>query len=157
MTTERRDNEIRLTVGPVRAAVGAYGADGQMLPLSADGAVVLEPGGKIVVSLEGLAANSEFTGVLYSDPVLLGSGTADANGRLLKEFSIPDVEAGSHRFVVSLVDDENREMSLTYGVVLPGEGEGVGITTVVLIVLGLGTAVALFLPAAIKRRRRIPA
>lgn len=58
--------------------------------------------------------------------------------------------------VVVVVDGTNREMTLTYGVVLLGEGEGVGITTVVLIVLGLGTGVALFLPAALKRRRRSP-
>ncbi|MFM9226457.1 MAG: hypothetical protein ACKOQ1_07515 [Actinomycetota bacterium] len=156
VTTERRDNEIRLTVGPVRAVVGSYGANGQITALSGDGAVVIEPGGKILVSMEGLAPTSEFTGVLYSDPVLLGRGTADANGRIAREFFVPEVEAGGHRFVVSLVDDTNREMTLTYGVVLLGEGEGVGITTVVLIVLGLGTGVALFLPAALKRRRRSP-
>jgi len=181
VTIERRDYKIRLTVGPVRAVMGSYGVNGQVAALSGDGAVVIEPGRKIVVNLEGLTPTSEFKGVLYPDPVLLGRGleslaptsevkgvlypdpvllgrgTADANGRIRGEFSIPDVEAGGHRFVVSLVDDTNREMTLTHGVVSLGEGGGVGLTTVVFIALGLGTGAALFLANVLKRLRRVPA
>jgi len=156
VTTERRDNEIRLTVGPVRAVMGSYGVNGQVAALSGDGAVVIEPGRKIVVNLEGLTPTSEVKGVLYPNSVLLGRGTADANGRIRGEFSIPDVEAGGYRLVVSLVDDTNREMTLTYGVVSLGEGGGVGLTTVVFIALGLGTGAALFLAEALKRRLRAP-
>lgn len=155
VSTRRLNNEVLVTVGEVTAMVGAKNPDGRLLPLSENGAVSLDSGGSIEVRLEGLAPESEVSGLLYSDPVRLGTYSADSAGRLLANFNVPvDVEDGSHRFVIDLDDGSGRDVLLTFGVERIGPTAGVGVTSIVLIVLGLGMAVALFLPSALRRRRR---
>lgn len=156
VSTRRINNEIVVTVGNLKAVVGAKDVDGRLTPLSENGAVSLDPGGSIDVRLEGLAPDSEVSGLLYSEPVRLGTQSADKAGKLDASFKIPtDMEDGNHRFVIAMEDVSGRDVLLTFGVEGIGTTEGVGVTAIVLIVLGLGMAVALFLPSALRRRRTL--
>lgn len=153
----RLDNEIVLTVGSVKAVIGSQTIDGDRKPLSADGGVSLEAGGKISVGMEGLEPESEVEGLLFSDPVRLGAALADDAGRVDHSFTVPaKVTSGSHRFVVRLVDADGNKIDVALGVVnTSGDGGGIGLAAIVLFVLGLGVAAALFLPAALRRRREV--
>ena len=155
----RLDNEIVLTVGSVKVVIGSQTVAGDRKPLSADGGVSLEAGGKIAVRMEGLKPESEIEGLLYSDPTRLGTALANDAGRVDHSFTVPaKVTSGSHRFVVRLVDADGNKIDVALGVVnTSGDGGGIGLAGVVLIVLGLGVAAALFLPAAMRRRRDINA
>ncbi|MBM3718684.1 MAG: hypothetical protein FJW53_06900 [Actinobacteria bacterium] len=154
----RIENEVVLTVGTVKAVIGSQSTDGVRTPLSADGAVALEPGGTLTVRMEGLEPNSEVEALLYSDPVRLGTGRVNDSGRVDHSFTVPEgVDAGSHRLVVRLTDADGNPVDLAVGVVNPESGGGVGLATIVIVVLGLGIASALFLPAVFRRRRDVTA
>lgn len=158
MVTERLDNEVILTVGQVKAVVMTRTPSGDKVPLSPDGAVSLEPGGKIAVSVEGLAPNSDADAFLYSDPTRLGGAKANDAGRLEHEFTVPDeVPSGNHRFIIRMTTAEGGSLDLVLGAVAVDGDGGVGLAAVVLVVLGLGTGGALFLPAVLRRRRRVSA
>lgn len=153
----RLDNEIVLTVGSVTAVIGSQTVDGDRKPLSADGGVSLEAGGKISVRMEGLEPESEVEGLLYSDPTRLGTVLVNDAGRVDHSFTVPaKVTSGSHRFVVRLVDAEGNKIDVALGVVnTDGDGGGIGLAAIVLVVLGLGVAAALFLPAVLRKRRDV--
>ena len=154
MSTERLDNEVILTVGQVKAVVVARTQSGEKAPLSPDGAVSLEPGGRIAVRVEGLAPNSDADALLYSDPTRLGGAKANDAGRLEHEFTVPDeVPSGNHRFVIRMTNAEGGSLDLVLGAVAVDGDGGVGLAAVVLVVLLLGIGIALFIPAALKRRR----
>ena len=154
METQRLDNEVIVSVGSVKAVFAARSATGEEVPLSSAGAVPLSGGGSIQVRVEGLAPESDAEGLLYSEPVRLGTGAANDAGRLEHSYVIPqDVPSGQHRFVLRLEDAANQSVDLALGVVTVDDGSGVGVTAIVLAVLGLGSLAALFLPAALRRRR----
>ncbi|TFD53461.1 hypothetical protein E3T55_05465 [Cryobacterium frigoriphilum] len=55
------------------------------------------PGGTITVSAGGYTAGEEIRVVLYSEPVVLGSATADAAGAFTATFTLPaDLRTGTH-------------------------------------------------------------
>ena len=155
--TSRLDNEIVLTVGSVKAVIGSQTVAGDRKPLSADGGVSLEAGGKIAVRMEGLEPESEIEGLLYSDPTRLGTALANDAGRVDHSFTVPaEVTSGSHRFVVRLVDADGNKIDVALGVVnTSSDGGGIGLAAIVLVVLGLGVATALFLPAVLRKRRDV--
>lgn len=156
VSTQRLDNEVIVTVGEVKAVFGARNSAGEKAALSADGGVSLEGGGTIDVRAEGLAPESDAEGLLYSEPTRLGTAQANDAGRLEHSFAVPgDIAGGNHRFVIRMKNAENRTVDLALGVVTVGGEDGVGLAAVVLVVLGIGIGFALFLPAALKRRRGV--
>lgn len=134
--------------------MSARSQDGKRLSLSSDGAVSFEDNGNFLVEIEGLQPESEVKGLLFSDPVTLGTVMANSRGALTHSFDLPEnVPSGEHRFVLQMIDNKSQEVDLTLGVVTLESGNGSGVRILVLGVLGLGILFAFFLPAALKRRR----
>lgn len=80
----------------------------------------LQAGGAVEVTGTGFKAGSEVKGYLHSDPILLGTLTADSAGVVSGAFTIPaDAPAGSHTITLEGVDpsDSPRVLSLAVEVV----------------------------------------
>ncbi|WP_382303979.1 esterase-like activity of phytase family protein [Herbiconiux sp. UC225_62] len=90
----------------------ALGPQGPNPPAEADPTVTATPstvkaGGTTTIKAEGLAAGTQYTVVLHSDPVTLGSAVADADGKLtLKDVVIPATTAvGAHTITLAASAD----------------------------------------------------
>jgi hypothetical protein len=71
-------------------------------------------GSKAVLQGGGLDANSEYTLVMFSDPLLLYTGTTDVDGSFLEEVTIPDNACivGAHELrLTGLIDGEESSAS----------------------------------------------
>ncbi len=74
----------------------------------------VKPGDVISIGGSGFKPNSELTITLHSDPLELGTTTADDQGSTFTEVTIPgDVGGGEHHIVVSGLDDGDNEYSLS--------------------------------------------
>ncbi|GAA1825580.1 lamin tail domain-containing protein [Nesterenkonia flava] len=81
-------------------------------------ASILTPGGELIVEVDAEFVGAELSGVLFSDPLLLG--TAEVSSEALVTFSIPEeAEAGDHR--VALYDADGQLIGWT-AVTLTVEG-----------------------------------
>jgi hypothetical protein len=81
------------TVGYLQCAAPAVSSD------------VVAPGGTVIFTGGGFAPNSTVTVTLHSDPIVLGTTTANAQGNFTFEAVIPDgLDPGEHRLEASGVD-----------------------------------------------------
>jgi hypothetical protein len=77
----------------------------------------LYPGGQLGVAFGGLAGESSLYGWLFSDPVLLGSETADSTGNVDATFAVPDdVTDGGHTLQVNGTLADGRSVTLNLGI-----------------------------------------
>jgi len=71
------------------------------------------PGGKLKMSGRGYAPFSVVTLAVYSEPTVLGTVTADANGAFETEIDVPDnLSLGEHSFVAAGVDKNGKFRAL---------------------------------------------
>lgn len=151
--TTRLDNSIIMTVQDTKAVLLAITSTGDKIPLSADGALLLQEGAGVDASFEGLLPGANVEGWMYSTPVRLGAVSANDAGRVQHRFVVPSgLEPGNHRLVFSATDPEGEPMVMTLGVTIEDDGDSFNVGMLVLLVVGLGAVAALFLPAALRRR-----
>jgi LPXTG-motif cell wall-anchored protein len=84
------------------------------------------PGQTITITAQTFAAGSSVTVTLFSDPVVLGSSTADASGRIALQATIPtNTPLGSHTIVVDGTAPDGTPLSLSAAIqVVPAQGAG---------------------------------
>jgi hypothetical protein len=70
-------------------------------------------GGKVTLSGDGFAPNSNATAGMYSTPVTLGVGTANAGGEISVEVTIPSGTTGSHTLILLGTDSSGGVVALT--------------------------------------------
>lgn len=70
-------------------------------------------GAKVTLSGEGFAAGSNATAGMYSTPVTLGVGTADAQGAISVDVTIPSGTSGSHTLILLGTDNSGGVVALT--------------------------------------------
>ena len=118
------------------------GATTTTSPTNADGSVTpstVAPDGSVTVESTGWKASSSVAATLHSDPVSLGTLTADADGKVSGAFTVPaGTAAGAHTIELTGKDpdDADRTVSLaltvsdppssTTTVVVPGAGSSAG-------------------------------
>jgi hypothetical protein len=73
-------------------------------------------GGTVTLSGSGFAAGSNATAGMYSDPVTLGVGTADATGAMSVQVTIPSGTSGSHTLILLGTDSSGGVVALTKSV-----------------------------------------
>ena len=96
--------------------------------LSAD---AVRPGGKVTVRARGFAPSSDVRVELHSDPVLLETPTASAEGAVELEVTIPeDTPAGDHEIVVAGVDPDLVEIEFRTPVSVDRDGPEIPDVTV---------------------------
>jgi hypothetical protein len=59
-------------------------------------ATPVDEGDSITISVEGFAPNAEVTFTLHSEPIVLGTATADADGAATATFTLPSGVVGAH-------------------------------------------------------------
>jgi LPXTG-motif cell wall-anchored protein len=115
---------VALVALSASAAFATYGGG--------DGGASVEPskseaGGTIHVVADGFMADSEVTITLHSDPVELGTATADADGVVDTTVTLPDnVEAGAHTIEVAGIDADGNPRVVTAVLEIEGSGGGSG-------------------------------
>ncbi len=147
---------LAVFVGPAVAQAQSYPPSGESLTVS-DSRVVL--GQSITIEGGGADPGATVTIVLHSDPITLGSTTADGSGNFSATVAIPSgVSAGTHTITavsngvtlasVSIVvagstgSSSSGDLPFTGSSTLPGIGIGVGL-------IALGSSLLL-----LSRRRR---
>ena len=86
---------LLVIAGPASAQPG-YGAGGITVSLSASAS-----GGSITATGNGVGAGEAVTGTVFSDPVDLGTKSADGSGEVSFMFSVQDLAPGEHMVVLS--------------------------------------------------------
>jgi len=86
------------------------------------------PGQTITIQGQTFAEGATATVVLNSDPVTLGSATANAAGQIVLQATIPtDTPLGSHTLVASGQAPNGQTLSLSLAIeVVPAQGGGTG-------------------------------
>ena len=106
-----------VTAGPVAMNLRSTTPSGQTVPLAPNGSLLLARSGELPVTLSGLAPGSQVTQTLFSEPITLGTGTADAAGNFSSTFSIPaTVPLGTHTLRVQGMTNANDPFTLDVGV-----------------------------------------
>jgi hypothetical protein len=151
----RENDQVLIRAGMFDARFAGLRSDGSIIPLDSDGFIRVESGDAIRVEVLGFASNSAVEVRLYSDPVLLGEATVDADGKMLSAYEIPDgVERGAHRVVLVGKNQRDDEVTFTAGTIVGAEaGTSWGTRLLIAVPIGLAVLLGIFLPAILRRRR----
>jgi hypothetical protein len=118
----------------------------------------LTAGGTFKVSASGFGPLTEVSVYIYSDPVFLGSLTADSTGRIDGEFNVPEgLAPGAHTIELTGVDAAGDPLVLTLEVLVEDETTSESAVTGALLVpllLGGGVAAGAGVTAMRFSRRR---
>jgi hypothetical protein len=119
---------IRVTDGPLGRGIFATGGGlnvlstgiapgGALLPADVNGALVLARGGQLRVTGTGFAPGSTATLTLSTDPITLGSATADPSGAISALVPVPaDVAIGNHTLNLIAKSASGQQAIVTLGV-----------------------------------------
>jgi hypothetical protein len=118
-------------------------------------------GGRITFSGSGYQPSSTVVLAIYSEPVVLGSATAEADGTFTATVTLPDGYAGEHTLLASGVDADGDPRYMTLALDIgAGGGGGLPVTgppIVVLLLLGAGLIAGGGLLAATRPRKAVAA
>lgn len=152
----RSENKVVITVGDLSAVVSSVDADGNTLALDAEGNVVLEPGARVAIKVAGFEPGTEVEIWMFSTPIRIGSETVAEDGTLDTVVAIPDdIPTGAHRVAITTKAEGDDAVTFALGVTVREFTRESNIATwliVVPILLAIGAA--LFMPPALRRRRR---
>ena len=150
------NNELVLLFADAKVVIGALDSADEKKGLSASGELELSPGESLSVRAEGLRPLGIGEFWVFSEPIRIGTATANDAGRLSSTVQLPStLETGKHRFVVSAKDSQGNKFELAVGLsVLEEQSNDVRWQVIfALVVLIGGALMALFLPSALRRRR----
>ena len=138
----------------VAVAFGRSTSASEATPVAADGSLRMYRDDEVDVVVTGLVPGTIYTVYLFSEPLEVGRGVADANGEVRTSVSIPgDIEFGDHTLQVNGVGPGGEIVTTSMGMqVLERENNST------VLVLSLAAAVLLAMlggrPIFTKRRRR---
>lgn len=97
--------------------------DEEIVVETSSGGNTVAPGGAVDVSSTGWDDNSLVNGYLHSDPIFLGTLTADSVGAVTGSFTIPaDAPAGDHHIELSGTDPSGNARVLSYAIEVAAAG-----------------------------------
>lgn len=129
-----RGQGIEVSAGPVAMTFRSVTPGGQSVPVAPDGTLVIARSGEVPVSAEGLSPGSTVYKTLYSEPLNLGEGLADANGIYDGSTSIPStVPTGSHTLVIRGTTKLGEPFILNVGVTVTTPAAALGASPVLTI------------------------
>lgn len=155
-TTTRANNELTVSAAGYSVTIAAIDESGNVMPLSADGSVLVEPNDRLRISGSGFADGTNVDVWMFSTPTLLGNVEVSADGTLSATYRVPeDAERGEHRISLVGKDPEGGDSRFTVGIMVGGSAP-LSTTAKVLIAIPIAGAVifGLVLPTTIRRRRK---
>lgn len=85
---------------------------------------VVKPGQSVKINVGGFKPNSEVTITIESEPRVLGTFTADANGFVVAEVTIPaDMPFGAHTLKVTGVDAAGNPLVVSQAIIVNETGD----------------------------------
>lgn len=158
-TLARENNQIVITAGNVTATLGSVDSSGNNVALDADGNLRLAPGQKLNITLNGFESGSIVDAWLFSTPYHLGSTKVGTDGVAKAQFVLrKDVPAGAHRISLLARMSDGKPAQLTLGIAVGSYKKEVNMALWMIITpVVLAVGLALFLPAAYRRRKKSPA
>jgi hypothetical protein len=112
-----RGRGVTFSAGPVTMTMRSTTPNGQGVPLAPDGSLVLARSGEVPIEASGLAPGSTVTQTLYSDPVDLGTTTANGDGDVRAAPRIPaNTPLGSHTLSIQGTANTGDPFTLNIGV-----------------------------------------
>jgi hypothetical protein len=154
-TLARENNQIVITAGNVTATLGSVDSSGNNVALDADGNLRLAPGQKLNITLNGFESGSIVDAWLFSTPYHLGSTKVGTDGVAKAQFVLrKDVPAGAHRISLLARMSDGKPAQLTLGIAVGSYKKEVNMALWMIITpVVLAVGLALFLPAAYRRRK----
>jgi hypothetical protein len=140
---ERNDDSVILRAGDVVWELGATSPDGTRIQLDEIGNLVLSPGDRIAVNLEGFGSSTPVEVWLFSIPVKVKDLIADESGSTFGDFAIPQgIDGGAHRLVVTGNSANDHEVVIAFGVAIDTTGNSgssmrilIGVFAAVIVIL----------------------
>jgi hypothetical protein len=155
-TVTRENNVVVVKVGDASTGFAGVDDSGNVAPLDNNGNIGLRPGSQVRIRADGFEAGSDVEAWLFSTPTKLGHVQVDATGAIDATFSIPkSAPVGSHRIAVVAKLKNGKKATFTLGIAVTNFKKGKNVTPWLIgIPLVLATLSGLFLPPAVRRRRR---
>ena len=155
-TVSRRDNKVVISVGAMSAEVSSVDSNGRTLALDSEGNVTLEPGARVAIKIAGFEPGTDVEMWMFSTPVRIGTATVGPSGTLETIVVIPkDVPTGAHRVAITTKEKGKDKVTFTLGVTVRKFTKESNIATWLIVVpILFAVGAALFLPPALRRRRK---
>jgi hypothetical protein len=152
----RANNALTVTAGSISATVAVKKANGEQLPLDANGNIQVSEDEEFFTTGTGFALGSIVEVWLMSNPIQLGTTSADSKGNVEGVFKVPSgVESGSHRLVFKGRNADDASVVVAIGISYTANNDGSNTVRVLIIVpIVLAALAALLLPAAVRTRRK---
>ena len=117
--TDPTTQQISVSGGGITLTASTEGQNGQTLPLAPDGSLLVPQDGAIPMSGSGFAGGSEVGLFLFSDPINLGTVTANAGGTAIATAQIPStVPTGSHTLQIAGTNSSGQTIALSMGITI---------------------------------------
>ena len=154
MTLSRSNNVVSISGAGITGSVSLIDESGSVIPLDAEGNLRVDGNASAVLTFEGAKAGSTLELWVFSDPQQLMKTKVGKDGKVRMTVPMPDdLPSGDHKFVATLTNYADSDMSVSLGFVVGDDGSGVSISGVIFAVLGLGIFFALAIPARRRLRR----
>ena len=155
-TVSRRDNKVVISVGAMSAEVSSVDSNGRTLALDSEGNVTLEPGARVAIKIAGFEPGTDVEMWMFSTPIRIGTATVGSSGTLETIVVIPkDVPTGAHRVAITTKEKGKDKVTFTLGVTVRKFTKESNIATWLIVVpILFAVGAALFLPPALRRRRK---
>jgi len=152
----RANNALTVTAGNISATVSVKNANGEQIPLNANGDIQVSEGEEFFATGTGFAPGSIIEVWMMSTPIQLGTISADGLGKVEGSFKVPSgIESGSHRLVFKGRNADDASVVVAIGISYTANNEGSNAVRILIIVpIVLAALAALLLPAAARTRRK---
>ena len=152
----RANNAVTVTAGDISATVSVKKANGEQIPLDANGNIQVSEDEEFFTTGTGFAPGSIVEVWLMSNPIQLGTTSADSKGKVEGVFKVPSgVESGSHRLVFKGRNADDASVVVAIGISYTANNESSNAVRILIIVpIVLAALAALLLPAAVRTRRK---
>jgi hypothetical protein len=155
-TLERNNNQIVISVGDMKATVSAVDTNGGIAPLDSNGNISLRSGDRVAIKLGGFKAGTPVEMWMFSTPHKIGSAKVNAKGELDTVIVIPkDAPVGDHRVAIVMNPKGGKAVTFTLGIAVKKfSKESRMLTWLIVTPLVAAVLSAMFLPPALRRRRK---
>ena len=152
----RANNALTVTAGSISATVAVKKANGEQIPLDANGNIQVSEDEEFFTTGTGFAPGSIVEVWMMSNPIQLGTTSADSEGKVEGVFKVPSgVESGSHRLVFKGRNADDASVVVAIGISYTANNESSNAVRILIIVpIVLAALAALLLPAAVRTRRK---
>ncbi len=152
----RANNALTVTAGSISATVAVKKANGEQIPLDANGNIQVSEDEEFFTTGTGFAPGSIVEVWMMSNPIQLGTTSADSKGKVEGVFKVPSgVESGSHRLVFKGRNADDASVVVAIGISYTANNESSNAVRILIVVpIILAALAALLLPAAVRTRRK---